>query len=148
MRLGFAVFSGPSAGLVRNASQFDGFGRIQAISGRLRRILDHASGKTSDPPETQTHFGPPSSQTTGPLSYKTPDHQASVPQDPGPPSRRATGRSNAPTNHVPTPANNVASCYTQGAGCGTPLETPRISNHAVDRTIAISMGIGFTACPK
>ncbi len=71
MRLGFAVFGGPSTGVVQNTSQFDGFGRIQAISGRLRRILDQASGKTPDPPETQTHFGPPSRRTT-----KQPDHQA------------------------------------------------------------------------
>ena len=103
MRLGFAVFGGPSTGVVQNASQFDGFGRIQAISGRLRRILDQASGKTPDPPETQTHFGPPSNRATGPLSRKTPDNRAAVPQDPGPPDRRVTGRSNAPADSVEVP---------------------------------------------
>ena len=76
MRLGFAVFGGPSTGVVQNASQFDGFGRIQAISGRLRRILDQASGKTPDPPETQTHFGSPGNRATGPLSRKAPDNRA------------------------------------------------------------------------
>ena len=78
-RLGFAVFGGPSTGVVQNASQFDGFGRIQAISGRLRRILDQVSGKTPDPPETQTHFGPPSRWTIRLLG-----HQAVVPQGPLP----------------------------------------------------------------
>ena len=102
MRLGFAVFGGPSTRVVQNASQFDGFGRIHAISGRLRRILDHAPGKTPNPPETQTHFGPPSSSTTGPpvrASRLQSLTRATVPEDHG---HRAAGRL-AATTCPPTP---------------------------------------------
>ena len=65
MRLSYAVFDGLRAGVVRNASGFDGFGRIRVDSVRLRRILDHMPAKPPFPPETQTHFGPPSARTTG-----------------------------------------------------------------------------------
>ena len=75
MRLGYAPFGRVGAGVVQNASQFGGFGQIQAISGRLRRILDQAPGKTPDPPETQRPFGPPGRRVTGSLG-----HQLVVPQ--------------------------------------------------------------------
>ena len=75
MRLGYAPFGRVGAGVVQKASQFGGFGQIQAISGRLRRILDQAPGKTPDPPETQTPFGPPGRRVTGSLG-----HQLVVPQ--------------------------------------------------------------------
>ena len=42
MRLGFAVFGGLRAWVVRNASGFDGFGRIRVDSVGLRRFLDHS----------------------------------------------------------------------------------------------------------
>ena len=41
MRLSLAVFGGLRAGVVRNASGFDGFRWIRVDSVRLRRILDH-----------------------------------------------------------------------------------------------------------
>ena len=69
-RLGFAVFDGLRAGVVRNASGFDGFGRIRVDSVRLRRILDHMPAKPPFPPETQTHFGPPNRWGTGPLGHR------------------------------------------------------------------------------
>ena len=75
MRLGYAPFGRVGTGVVQKASQFGCFGQIQAISGRLRRILDQAPGKTPDPPETQTHFGPPGRRATGSLG-----HQLVVPQ--------------------------------------------------------------------
>ena len=58
MRLGFAVFGGLRAWVVRNASGFDGFGRIRVDSVGLRRFLDHMPAKPPFPPETQTLFGP------------------------------------------------------------------------------------------
>ena len=70
MRLGFAVFGGLRAWVVRNASGFDGFGWIRMDSVRLRRILDHMPVKPPFPPETQTHFGPPNRWGTGPLGHR------------------------------------------------------------------------------
>ena len=69
-RLGFAVFGGLRAWVVRNASGFDGFGWIRVDSVRLRRILDHMPVKPPFPPETQTHFGPPNRWGTGPLEHR------------------------------------------------------------------------------
>ena len=69
---------------------------------RLRRILDHAPRKTPVPPETQTHFGPPSSSTTGPpvrASRLQSLTRATVPEDHG---HRAAGRL-AATTCPPTP---------------------------------------------
>ena len=100
---GFRCFRRAQHGVVQNASQFDGFGGILAISGRLRRILDQASGKTPDPPETQTHFGPPSSSTTGPpvrASRLQSLTRAVVLQTPG---RRATGSNNVPADSAEVP---------------------------------------------
>ena len=70
MRLSLAVFDGLRAGVVRNASGFDGFGRIRVDSVRLRRFLDHMPVKPPFPPETQTHFGPPNRWGTGPLGHR------------------------------------------------------------------------------
>ena len=70
MRLGFAVFGGLRAWVVRNASGFDGFGRIRVDSVRLRRFLDHMPVKPPFPPETQTLFGPPNRWGTGPLGHR------------------------------------------------------------------------------
>ena len=70
MRLSLAVFDGLRAGVVRNASGFDGFGRIRGDSVRLRRFLDHMPVKPPFPPETQTHFGPPNRWGTGPLGHR------------------------------------------------------------------------------
>ena len=70
MRLSYAVFDGLRAGVVRNASGFDGFGWIRVDSVRLRRILDHMPAKPPLPPETQTRFGPPNRWGTGPLGHR------------------------------------------------------------------------------
>ena len=70
MRLSLAVFDGLRAGVVRNASGFDGFGWIRVDSVRLRRLLDHMPVKPPFPPETQTHFGPPNRWGTGPLGHR------------------------------------------------------------------------------
>ena len=70
MRLSYAVFGGLRAGVVRNASGFDGFGWIRVDSVRLRRFLDHMPAKPPFPPETQTHFGPPNRWGTGPLGHR------------------------------------------------------------------------------
>ena len=70
MRLSLAVFDGLRAGVVRNASGFDGFGWIRVDSVRLRRFLDHMPAKPPLPPETQTLFGPPNRWGTGPLGHR------------------------------------------------------------------------------
>ena len=70
MRLSLAVFDGLRAGVVRNASGFDGFGWIRVDSVRLRRFLDHMPVKPPFPPETQTLFGPPNRWGTGPLGHR------------------------------------------------------------------------------
>ena len=70
MRLSLAVFDGLGAGVVRNASGFDGFGWIRVDSVRLRRFLDHMPVKPPFPLETQTLFGPPNRWGTGPLGHR------------------------------------------------------------------------------
>ena len=78
MRLSFAVFGGLRAGVVRNASGFDGFRWIRVDSVRLRRFLDHMPVKPPFPPETQTHFGPPNRWGTGPLGHRAGPEGAGV----------------------------------------------------------------------
>ena len=87
MRLSLAVFGGLRTGVVRNASGFDGFGRIRVDSVRLRRFLDHMPVKPPFPPETQTHFGPPDRWGTGPLG-----HRASTGRGLRPPHAESTRR--------------------------------------------------------
>ncbi|ERH33517.1 hypothetical protein HMPREF1550_00412 [Actinomyces sp. oral taxon 877 str. F0543] len=85
MRLSFAVLGGLRAGLVRNASEFDGFGRIWGNPGRLRRILDHMPSKPVSQPETQTDFGPPAHSRHGAANHGTTArlglHQRAPPPD-------------------------------------------------------------------
>ncbi|EFW10357.1 hypothetical protein HMPREF9005_0662 [Actinomyces sp. oral taxon 178 str. F0338] len=84
MRLSFVVLGGLRAGLVRNASEFDGFGRIWVNPGRLRRILDHMPPKPVSQPETQTDFGPPAhsrhraTRATGPPTTGPPRDWGSI----------------------------------------------------------------------
>ena len=78
MRLGFAASGRLRVGLVQNPSELDGFDRIRANSGRLRRFLDHTPDRPRFPPETQTHFGP----LNGPPSrgQRSPRGQAVAPR--------------------------------------------------------------------
>ena len=87
MRLSLAVFDGLRAGVVRNASGFDGFRWIRVDSVRLRRFLDHMPVKPPFPPETQTLFGPPNRWGTGPLG-----HRASTGRGLRPPRAESTRR--------------------------------------------------------